>query len=146
MTRPFSVVRPFEVALAISCLLSSGLWGEPRSILRAPDRTRGQVVPCLRGFSRERHSPLRQSSRKLQIGAAVELAQAVEAELGDSGGWQLACRVADLSLNTISNEGEAAGVDVAFMAGPGEAAKQLLTIERLPGPVPLDHRELLRYG
>src|SRR4051794_19850170 len=144
MTRPFSVVMAaLEVALGISFLLSLGFWGEHRSILRPSDRTGPSLVRYLRGFSRRAPSPVRQSSRKLQIGAVVEFLQPVEAELGDPCGLKLAAGVADLPLHNIGNEGEAAGIDVALVAGPVEAAEQLLAIEGLAMAVPVDDDERL---
>src|SRR5258705_13051271 len=98
MTRPFSVVVPaLEVALAISCLLSLCFWGELRSILCAPDGTGALLLPCLRGFSRFAPSDIRESSRKLQVGAAVELLQSFETELGYSRRAQLSSRVTSLA-------------------------------------------------
>src|SRR3977135_2380759 len=94
MTRPFSVVIPaFEVAFDISFLLSLGFWGEHWSILRAPDRTGVPLVRYLRGFSRELRRGHLQSSRKLQIGPAVEFRQSLEAELADPRCAQLSALV-----------------------------------------------------
>lgn len=87
MTRPFSVViGAFEVALGISFLLSLGFRGEHRSILRRSDGTEDPLVRYLRGFSRDAPSGVRESSRKLQVGAAVELLQPLEAEVADAPG------------------------------------------------------------
>jgi hypothetical protein len=133
-----------EVALAIRFLLSLRFRGELRSILRESDGTVARLVRYLRGFSRCAPSGVRESSRKLQIGAAVELLQTGEAELGDSLGAEFSAPVAELLLDTINDEGEAAGVDVAFVAGPVEAAEQLPSIEGLAGSVPLDDLRGLR--
>src|SRR3954466_15766931 len=105
MTRPFSVVfAALEVALGISFLLSLGHWGEHRSILRSPDGTGAPLVRYLRGFSRCAPSGIRQSSRKLQIGPAVGVAEPVEAELRDPTGLELPTGAADLSLDTVNEE------------------------------------------
>src|SRR5689334_7906442 len=115
MTRPFSVVRPaFEVALAISFLLSSGLRGEPRSIVFASDGTGVPLVRSLRGFSRGAPGGIRKSSRKLQIGAAVELRQTLEAELPDSDRAELSAVLPDLTFNTVNEEAQLAGVELAL--------------------------------
>jgi hypothetical protein len=76
----------------------------------------------------------------------VELSQSVETEIADSLRAQLPTVVTELPLNAINDEGEAAGVDVSFVAGPVEAAEQLLSIERLAGAVALDHLERLGDG
>jgi hypothetical protein len=132
------------VALAISFLLSLGFWGEHRSILCESDGTVAGLVRYLRGFSRSAPSGIRKSSRKLQIGAAVELSQSVETEFGDAGGVDLTAEVAELAFNTINDQGEGAGVDVPLVACPGEAAEQLLSIEGLARAVALDHLRRLR--
>jgi hypothetical protein len=140
MASPFSVVlAAFEVALAISFLLSLGFWGEHWSILCESDGTVAGLVRYLRGFSRSAPSRIRKSSRKLQIGAAVELLKAGEADVGDAGGVDLTAAVAELAFNTINDQGEGAGVDVPLVACPGEAAEQLLSIEGLATAVALDH-------
>jgi hypothetical protein len=133
-----------EVALAIRFLLSLVSRGEQSSILCAPDGTGASLVRYLRGFSRCAPSGIRESSRKLQIGPAVDFSQSVETELADSGGRQLAALVPQLALDTIDDEGEAAGVDVALVAGPVEAPEQLVSIEGLAAAVALDHLEDLR--
>src|SRR3954453_639576 len=108
MTRPFSVVlAALEVALAISVLLSLVYRGEQSSILRESDGTGAPLVRSLRGFSRRAPGGIRQSSRKLQIGPAVDLRQSVEAELADPSGIQLAPRPAQLLLHDIRDEREA---------------------------------------
>src|SRR5215212_5427036 len=100
MTRPFSVVfAALEVALGISFLLSLGFWGEHRSILRAPDGTGPLRVRYLRGFSRCAPDRVRQSSRKLQIGAPIDLLQSVEAELADAFGGEFAAVLPQLAFN-----------------------------------------------
>src|SRR6476469_2309535 len=145
MTRPFSVVvAALEVALAISFLLSLCFRGEQSSILRESDGIGASLLSCLRGFSRRAPSGVRESSRKLQIGPAVELAQSIETDLADPLGAQVAAGGPDLLLDNISNRGEAAGIHVALMGGPGQASQQLLPIERLPATVALDHFETLR--
>src|SRR3954466_3696162 len=107
MTRPFSVViAALEVAFGISFLLSLGFWGEHWSILRGPDRTMGPLVRYLRGFSRSAPSGIRQSSRKLQIGPAVDFLQSLEAELADAGGPQFAAVVPHLAFNPVNEEAE----------------------------------------
>src|SRR3954451_13105685 len=132
MTRPFSVVfAALEVALGISFLLSLGFWGEHRSILRGSDRTVRSLVRYLRGFSRSAPSGVRQSSRKLLIGAAVDPGQSVETELGDSLGAQLAAAVADLPFNPVNEEAELPGIEGALVGRPVEAPEQLLTVEGL---------------
>src|SRR5206468_9349305 len=129
MTRPFSVVLDaFEVALAISFLLSLRFWGEHRSILGASDGTRASLVRYLRGFSRRAPSGIRKSSRKLQIGAAVEFLQAIQAELGDPRRGELSAPVPELLLDTINDEGEAPGIHVALVCCSGEAPQELAPI------------------
>jgi hypothetical protein len=61
----------------------------------------------------------------------VDLSQSVETELADSLGTQLSAPVADLLLDDIDNQGEAAGIHLALVAGPVEAAEQLVSIEGL---------------
>jgi hypothetical protein len=89
---------------------------------------------------------VRESSRKLEIGAAVQLSQAVQAELADAGCTQLSALLAELLLDDFDDEGEATRVHVALVGGSGQAAKELLPIEGLAGAVPLDHLEDLRNG
>src|SRR3954447_9223969 len=145
MTRPFSVVfAALEVALGISFLLSLGFWGEHRSILRAPDGTRAPLVRYLRGFSRWPPSRVRQSSRKLQIGPAIDLLQSVETELADPGGGQLAAGVPELPFDPVDEEPELSRVELAFVGGAVEAPEQLLAVERLAMAVALDHPQRLR--
>src|SRR4051794_28985175 len=147
MTRPFSIVlAALEVALAISFLLSLCFRGEQSSILRESDGTGASLLPCLRGFSRRAPSRVRESSRKLQIGPAVEFAQSIETELADSLGAQLAAGVPDLLLDNIGDEGEAARIHVALVGRPGQASQQLPAIEQLPAAIALDHFETLRDG
>src|SRR3954453_20249708 len=147
MTRPFSVViAALEVAFGISFLLSLGHWGEHRSILRSPDGTGAPLVRYLRGFSRCAPSGIRQSSRKLQIGPAVELAEPVEAELADAGRAQLSPRVADLSFNPIDEDSELPGIELALVGGAVEAAQELVPVEGLAGAVALEHREGIGDG
>jgi hypothetical protein len=135
-----------EVALAISFLLSLVFRGEQSSILRESDGTGAALVRYLRGFSRCAPSRIRESSRKLQIGPAVEFLKSIETELADPGGAELASGSPDLLLDNISNEGEAAGIHVALMGRPGQASQQLLPIERLPAAIALDHYEMLGDG
>jgi hypothetical protein len=147
MARPFSVVlAAFEMALAINFLLSLVYRGEQSSILCEPDGTGAPVFPCLRGFSWSAPSGVRESSRKLQIGTTVEFPQSVETELADPGGLQLSAGSPDLLLDRISNEGEAAGIHIPLVGGPGQASQQLLPIERLAAAVALDHFETLGDG
>jgi hypothetical protein len=120
------------VALAISFLLSLVYRGEQSSILRESDGTGAALVRYLRGFSRRAPSGVGKSSRKLQIGTVVELSQSVETELADPRGVDLSAVVAELPLDTVNDEREAAGIHVALVGRPGEAPQQLLPIERLP--------------
>jgi hypothetical protein len=147
MTRPFSVViGALEVAFGISFLLSLGYWGEHRSILRRPDGTEDRLVRYLRGFSRCTPSGIRQSSRKLQIGAAVDLLQSVKTELADPRSAQPSAGVPGLMLDPVDDLIESPGIDVALVRGANERAEELLVIERLDLSVPLDHLEDFRDG
>jgi len=147
MTSPFSVVLDaFEVALAISFLLSLVYRGEQRSILGQSDGTGGPLVRSLRGFSRCAPSGVRESSRKLQIGAAVEFLQAVETEPADPLGRELAAVVTHLTFNTVNEEAELAGIQLPLVGGSVETAEQLLAVEGLAAAVALDHFEGLRNG
>src|SRR4051794_28378114 len=145
MTRPFSVViAALEVAFGISFLLSLGFWGEHWSILRGPDRTMGPLVRYLRGFSRSAPSGIRQSSRKLQIGPAVDFLQSDETELGDARGRYLAAVLPRLAFNTVNEEGELPRVELPLVGRAVEAAEQLVPIERLAVSVALDDLQALR--
>jgi hypothetical protein len=95
----------------------------------------------LRGFSRFAPSGVRQSSRKLQIGAAVEFLQAIEAELADPSRRQLAAGLADLPFNTVNEEAELPRVELPLVGGSVERAEELVAVEGLMGAVALDHDE-----
>jgi hypothetical protein len=140
MTRPFSGgIAAFEVAFGISFLLSVGYRGEQSSILRRSDRTDGPLVRYLRAFSRFAPSGIRQSSRKLLIGAVIELGQSIETELGDPGGHDLASGPPCFALNPVDDSLQPPGIDVALVRGPDQGAAELPAVERLAVAVPLDH-------
>src|SRR5918995_2447255 len=146
MTRPFSVVRAaFEAALAIAFLLSLGLWGEHCSILRAPDGNRAPGCPVFAGISWFRRDGVRESSRKLQVGTAIEPGEALEAELPDSLGRDLAHPLR-LGLDALHDRLELARVDVPLVGGANQAAAELLAVEGPAPPIPLDHLERNRDG
>src|SRR6266540_7540489 len=126
MTRPFSVViGALEVAFGISFLLSLGFRGELRSILRHSDGTEVPLVRYLRGFSRFAPIGIRQSSRKLLIGAVVELRESIEAELGDPGGAQPTAVVPHLAFDPVNDEAELPRVEGPLVGGAVEALEQL---------------------
>jgi hypothetical protein len=133
-----------EVALAISFLLSLALWGEQSSILGESDGTGVRLIRYLRGFSRFAPSGIRQSSRKLQVGAAIEISKSVETELGDALGAQLSAVVSELALNPVNEEAELPRIDVPLMRRAVQAGEELVAIEWLALAVALDHLEHLR--
>jgi hypothetical protein len=91
-------------------------------------------------------SSLRQSSRKLQIGAVVELSQSVETEVGDPSGLQLTARVTNLSFNAVNEEDQLSRIERTLVCGAVQACEQLVAIERLTLAIAFDHLEGLRDG
>jgi hypothetical protein len=126
------------VAFGISFLLSLGFWGEHRSILRPSDGIEAPLIRYLRAFSRCAPSGIRQSSRKLLIGAVVELRQSIETELDDPGGREFAAAVARLALDPVDDLIEAPRIDIALVGCADQGAAELLAIERLAMAVALD--------
>jgi hypothetical protein len=100
----------------------------------------------LRGFSRQLRRTLRQSSRKLQIGPAVQSAEAFEAALADPLGPQLAAGVPELGLDALDDQIQVPWIDVALVGRPDQTGAELLAVERQPRPVALDHLEDVRNG
>jgi hypothetical protein len=146
MTRPFSVVpAAFEAALAIVFLLSLGLWGEHCSILRAPDGNRAAASSVFAGISWIRRGGVRESSRKLQIGAAIEPGEALEAELPDSLGRDLAHPLR-LGLDPLHDRLQLARVDVPLVGGANQAGAELVAVEGAAPAIPLDHLERVGDG
>ena len=65
-------------------------------------------------------SGIRKSSRKLQIGAVVELRQSFEAELPDPRGAQLAPGLPGLGLDALDDLLQPARIDVPLARGPDQ--------------------------
>jgi hypothetical protein len=98
----------------------------------------------LRGFSRRPPGCIRQSSRKLLIGAPIDPRQSIETKLSDSRGAEFAAGVPDLSFNTVNEETELPGIEGALVSSPVQAPEQLLAVEGLAMAVALDHLQSLR--
>jgi hypothetical protein len=146
MTRPFSVVpAAFEAALAIVFLLSLGLWGEHCSILRAPDGNRAAACSVFAGISWFRRDGVRESSRKLQVGAAIEPSETLEAELADSLGRDLAHPLR-FGLDAFHDRLELSRVDVPLVGSTNQAAAELVAVEGSAPAIPLDHHERVGNG
>ena len=76
----------------------------------------------------------------------VQFLEALETELSDVLGGQLATVVPNLSLDTVNEEAELPGIEPPLVGGSVQAAEKLLAIEGLAAAVALDHLQDLRHG
>jgi hypothetical protein len=110
----------------------------------APDGIRQPACSVFAGISWNDSGPVRESSRKLQIGAVVELPQSLEAELDDPLGAQLAA-LAMCGLFDSGDEGlESAGIEVPLVSRADQRAEELVAVEGLAVAIALDHHGRLR--
>ena len=112
----------------------------------APDGTRQPACSVFAGISWNDSGPIRESSRKLQIGAAIELPQSLEAELADPLRLDLALSAQCGFLDPVGDRLQLARIHVALVGSAHQTAEQLLAVERLTLSVPLDHDDLIGDG
>src|SRR5262245_36010722 len=112
-------------------------------MVRAPDGTRQPASSVFAGISWEDPGPVRESSRKLQIGAPIELLKSLETELADLFGLDFAVPADCGFLDPVRDRLEVTRVDVPLVRGTHQATEKLLAVEGLAAPIPLDHHRRL---
>jgi len=81
----------------------------------------------------------RQGAGELEVGAGIELAQAIEAQARDAIGVELAAGSVRFGLDPVDERLDVAGAHRPFVGGAEQGGAQLGSIEALAAPIALSH-------
>jgi hypothetical protein len=107
----------------------------PSSFLFHPDGNRAAGISVIAGI----FVGIGEGPGELEVGASIEPLQALEAELTDPVGAQVASRDLGLVLDPVDDQLELAGIDVALVRCADEPGAELRPIEALALAAPLHH-------
>jgi hypothetical protein len=109
-------------------------WGGPPSFLFRPDGNGATGFSVIAGV----FIGIGESPGELEVGASIEPLEALEAELSDPAGAQIATGDLGLVLDPIDDQLEVAGIDVALVRRADEPGAELRPIEALAAAAALN--------